>query len=236
MMCSLPIFIRVCPNCGYIAPALVQALHPMVQFEVRQLGHRFGRRILFRKLSFTGRDGDSVAVTGANGSGKSTLMRILAGVLRPARGEVSLTVDGVPVAPEDRPLQVGMVAPYLNVYDGFSTRENLQFIARVRRLDRTPERIREVLDLVGLAARADDRVETYSSGMKQRVRFAAALLPRPPVLLLDEPTSNLDDRGREMVDRVMAHHLERGGLLLVATNIAGEADKCGARVCIEDYR
>ena len=208
----------------------------MVTLSVHELGHRFGRRILFRKLSFTGSGGEAVAVTGSNGSGKSTLMRIMAGVLQPSRGEVRLQVDGRPVAAESRPLQVGMVAPYLNVYDGFTARENLQFLVRVRRLDRGEERILSVLDLVGLASRADDRVETYSSGMKQRVRFAAALVSRPPVLLLDEPTSNLDDQGRDMVDRVMSHHLDEGGLLVVATNLLDEAEKCHVRVCIEDYQ
>lgn len=201
-----------------------------------RLGKRFGRRVLFRNLSFELAGGASLAVTGANGSGKSTLVRILAGVLRPTRGTVSLVGSDGPVPDDERPLRTGLVAPYLNVYDGFTARENLRFLARARRLPEADGRIREVLDAVELGDRGDDLVGTYSSGMKQRARFAAALLADPVVLILDEPTSNLDDAGRAMVDRVMAAHLARGGLLVVATNVAEEAARCDARLRIEAHR
>lgn len=208
----------------------------MMQFEVEGLGKRFGRRVLFRDLSFSLAPGQSLAVTGANGSGKSTLLRILAGLMTPTKGAVTLTLGGRPLPPEERPLHVGFVAPYLNVYDDFSARENLHFLARARRLPGASERIASVLDLVALSDRADERVKTYSSGMKQRVKYAAALLSEPPLLLLDEPSSNLDVAGIEMVERVMAHQLAQGRLLVVATNDAREAERCERALRIEDYR
>ncbi|WP_228350634.1 ABC transporter ATP-binding protein [Rhodocaloribacter litoris] len=200
------------------------------------LGHRFGRRILFRRLGFTLEGGQALAVTGANGSGKSTLVRILAGVLVPSRGTVTLTAGGRAIPPAQRPLHVGLVAPYLNVYEGFSARENLAFLARARRLPEAPRRIEAVLEAVELTARADDLVATYSSGMKQRMRFAAALLADPPLLLLDEPTANLDAPGRAMVSRIVAGALAAGRLVVIATNDAGEAAGCSRILCVEDYR
>jgi heme exporter protein A len=149
---------------------------------------------------------------------------------------VRLHVNGEQVPDEDRPLHAGLVAPYLNVYDGFSARENLAFLAQARRLPDRRERIPAVLDLVGLAGREDDLVSTYSSGMKQRVKYAAALLARPPLLLLDEPSANLDAAGLTMVERVTAHHREAGRLLVVATNVAEEADRCDAALRIEAFR
>ncbi len=208
----------------------------MVHLIAEDIGHRFGRRVLFRALGFSLRSGEALAVTGPNGSGKSTLLSIVAGLRRPVRGRVRLEDGGRVVADEDRPLRTGLVAPYLNVYDGFSARENLAFIARARRLPRAEARIRALLDLVGLAGRSDDRVATYSSGMKQRVRFAAALLPEPPLLLLDEPTSNLDEAGRAMVVRVMAHHRERGGVLLLATNNPEETTWCDRVLRVDAFR
>ena len=199
------------------------------------LGMRFGRRVLFRKLSFEARAGQALAVTGANGSGKSTLLRILAGVLTPVKGQVSLHIGGQEVPAEERPLRTGLVAPYLNVYDGFTARENLDFIAQARRLPNSDARIAEVLELVSLTDRADDFVRAYSSGMKQRVKYAVALLAEPPLLLLDEPTANLDAAGVAMVERVMAHQQAAGRLLVVATNVAAEAERCDAVVRIEDY-
>lgn len=201
-----------------------------------RLAKRFGRRVLFRRLTFALEGGRSLAITGANGSGKSTLLRILAGVLRPSKGAATLHLAGAPVAAEDRPLHTGLVAPYLNVYDGFSARENLAFLAQARRLPRQKARIEAVLALVGLTDRADDRVGTFSSGMQQRVKYAVALLAAPPLLLLDEPTTNLDAAGLAMVERVMEHQRAAGALLVVATNVPAEADRCDAVLRLEDFR
>lgn len=194
---------------------------------------RFGARVLFRDVSFELVGGESLAVTGPNGSGKSTLLRILAGVLRPARGRVRLRYGERAVRDEERPLCTGMVAPYLNVYDGFSARENLAFIARARRLEEGASRIEAMLELVGLRDRADELVQTYSSGMRQRVKVAAALLARPPVLLLDEPTTNLDAAGVQMVSEVAARHTRDGGVLVVATNVAEEAAACDRTIRVD---
>ena len=180
--------------------------------------------------------GRTLAVTGANGAGKSTLLKILAGVLRPTKGDVALYRNGQALPAEEHPLQTGLVAPYLNVYDGFSARENLAFLAQARRLPQAPERIEAVLGQVDLAARADDLVGTYSSGMKQRVKYAAALLAEPPLLLLDEPTANLDAAGLAMVERITAYQQEAGRLLIVATNVPAEAARCDAVIRIEDFR
>lgn len=200
------------------------------------VGHRFGRLVLFRQLSFTLEGGQTLAITGSNGSGKSTLLRILAGVLAPTKGAINLTVDGEAVPRDDRPLQTGLVAPYMNVYDGLTARENLEFLAEARGMAQPEARIESVLRSVDLADRADDFVGTYSSGMKQRVKYAAALLDAPPLLLLDEPSVNLDAAGLDMVDRVMAQQIERNQLLVVATNIEREAARCDRQISVEDFR
>jgi heme exporter protein A len=181
--------------------------------------------------------GHSVAIVGANGSGKSTLLKILAGLLTPWKGEVSLRIEGNEVPAEARPFHVGMVAPYLQVYDGFSPRENLEFLFKARGLrGNARQRADALVSLVGLAERADDHVATFSSGMKQRVRLAAALIADPPVLLLDEPTTNLDEKGRSVVEAISTAHLDRGGLLLVATNEASEAARHPFRLDVEEFR
>ena len=208
----------------------------MPRLKVDTLGHRFGRLVLFRQLSFALEGGRSLAITGSNGSGKSTLLRILAGVLTPTAGTVSLAVDGQDVAREERPLRTGFVAPYANVYDGLTARENLEFLADARRLSNADARIDATLCQVGLAGRTDDLVGTYSSGMKQRVKYAAALLAEPPLLLLDEPSVNLDAAGLDMVDHVMRRQRDAGRLLVVATNVASEAARCDEEICVEDFR
>lgn len=206
-----------------------------LQLVAENLGQRFGRRVLFRRLSFSIPGGRSLAVTGANGSGKSTLIRILCGVLTPTAGSLMLRKDGIIVSPEDHTLQAGLVAPYLNVYDGFSARENLQFLARLRRLPDAARQIDSILELVELSHRADEPVATFSSGMKQRVKYAAACLTSPAMLLLDEPSTNLDAAGLAMVRRIVEAQREAGRIVVIATNEAAEASTCDQSIRIEDY-
>lgn len=185
-------------------------------------------------LQFSG--GTTTAIVGSNGSGKSTLVRILAGLMMPTKGTIELTVDGKAIEQEFRPMQCGMVAPYLNVYEGFSPRENLQFLASVRGLGRRSPRIDEVLQQVEIDHRAEDPVSTFSSGMLQRVRLACALLSDPPVLLLDEPTATLDLAGVSVVRSIIDEAVRRDKLVIVATNEPEEAAACERRIDVEDHR
>lgn len=155
--------------------------------------------------------GQVLLVTGSNGVGKSTLLRCLAGLLAPQRGSIELTVDGRLLDPAERRLAVGYVAPDLDFYPQLTARENLAFFARLR----------------GLAADAGDALlarlglpperlaGALSSGMRQRLRWAWALMHRPRALLLDEPLQNLDAAGRHDVGRLLEDHLD-GALAVVA--------------------
>ncbi len=201
-----------------------------------QVGHSFGRLRLFSDLSVSLHKGESLAVTGANGAGKSTLLRIFAGVLRPRQGTVTLRVGDEPVPKEEHPLRAGLVAPAVGIYEELTARETLRFLARARRLESVESRIERVLGTVGLTDRADDPVGTYSSGMQQRVKYAAALLPRPPLLLLDEPSANLDAAGRDMVASIVDTQRAGDRLLVVATNRPDEADRHDRVLRIEDHR
>ncbi len=125
---------------------------------------------------------------------------------------------------------IGFVSPYLQMYDEFSGRENLELLSKIR-CDAGVEfrRIRGSTDIVGLGERKSDYVRTYSSGMKQRLKYAFALLHRPALLILDEPTSNLDHDGIAMVRRV-AKEQTSSGILIVATSDAGEAGWCSSNI------
>jgi len=187
------------------------------------LAMRYGRRVLFRDLSFEVAPGAPLAITGRNGSGKSTILKILAGVLEPVNGTVRLVHEGEEVKDEKLPHCVGFVAPYLHLYAPFSARENLAFLAQARRILDRKRRIDEVLHRVGLQERADDHLFTYSTGMRQRLRIAAALLHDPPLLLLDEPSATLDELGRELAKSIIGMEDK---IIVVATNDPDEAELC----------
>ena len=200
------------------------------------LAKRYGRRVLFRGLTFAVGAGETVAITGPNGSGKSTLLRILAGLLRPTVGTVRLSIDGRPLPRADHPLWTGFVAPYMNLYDGLTARENLAFVARLRGLTDANRRIARVLEEVEMAERADDPLSTYSSGMKQRLRIAAAILPEPALLLLDEPSATLDAAGIDLVHRVVQRFSRADRIVIAATNVSEEAARFGRQCNVAAHR
>jgi len=193
------------------------AAAPPAACEARDLAHRFGARSALEPVSFALAGPVVAAVTGPNGSGKTTLLRIVAGLLHARRGTCALSVGGREVPPGERRHWVGYAGPALAFYDELSAAENLAFVAETRGLAGPREAVAAALERVGLSARASDRVTALSSGMLQRLRLAFALLHRPPVLLLDEPGSHLDEEGRALVARLVDE--ERGrGLVLIATN------------------
>jgi heme exporter protein A len=188
-----------------------------VSIEFHDLAKRYNRRQVFSGLNGLVSGGHSLVITGANGSGKSTLVRVLCGLTRPSRGQVAVYLDGVALAPADCRTEIGLVAPDLSLYGELTAEENLSFFARVRGLELTKQDFGSMLERVGLAGRGGDPVSEYSSGMRQRLKYAQALLHRPPLLFLDEPTANLDEAGSSIVADIIAEQKMRG-VLVLATN------------------
>ena len=206
-------------NTGLTA-ANTDAAPRQICIRFRDVTHRFGPRSVLKNITAEMYTGQVGIITGSNGSGKSTLLRVAAGLLTPMAGEVEVEVNGQPLAPDDRRAAIGLVAPDLTLYRELTGAENLSFFARLKGIEPTREMLIEALTEVGLRGRGKDLVSGYSSGMRQRLKYAFALLGRPPILMLDEPTANLDVEGIAMVERVVAAQKARpdGGLVLVATN------------------
>jgi heme exporter protein A len=201
-----------------------------VTVEFRGVGKRFASRSALAAVSGELRPGRVLVVAGPNGAGKSTLLNILAGMLRPSRGDVAYHAAAGPL-PRARWFEVlGMAAPDMSVYEELSAVENLRFFARLRGLHLAEAALAALLEELGLAAREQRRpVATYSSGMKQRVKLAQAVLHEPPVLLLDEPSSNLDADGHEVVAGLVRRFRERSAVA-VATNDPREMGWADARL------
>ena len=194
----------------------------MTALELEGLGRRFGEREALGGVSLTLEPGQTLVVFGANGAGKSTLLRVLATLLRPSSGSARLfghdvTRDGWAVRG-----RIGFLGHQPLCYEDLTARENLAYHARLHGLRDPGARIEELLGAVGLAARSDDRVATFSRGMLQRLAACRAVLHAPDLLLLDEPRAGLDPAGAEALEplvgrasgrtRVVASHDPAGGL------------------------
>lgn len=202
-----------------------------LRLDARSIRKAFNRRTIFQNVSFALKQHETLLVTGRNGSGKSTLVKIISNVLTPTEGTVTVQ-RGSEVITEGRSRLIGLVSPYLQLYDEFSAEENLRFTMAIRGLTVRNSEIDGLLDMLGILHRKHDPVRTYSSGMKQRVKYAFALLHKPPVLILDEPTSNLDAAGIEVVRTIMRNQRERG-LLVVATNDLSDIEHYDHRVDLD---
>jgi heme exporter protein A len=191
------------------------------RLQVDSLGKRFEKRWVFRRLEFELGTGDSLVVTGRNGSGKSTLLRLIAGLIAPTEGRIGFELNASPVAGQERRHSIGFSALDLALYSALTGREHLRFFGELRGRGLSSQESELTLTRFGLEGRGDDFVGAYSTGMKQRLRLAIATMHAPPLLLLDEPGSGLDEAGRKVLDEVIAQQRERG-VLIVATNDADE--------------
>lgn len=191
-------------------------------FKSENITKLYNRRVIVENVSFSLKEGDAFAITGKNGSGKSTMIKMLCGVLSPTKGKFEFSIEGIPVKYPDYYPHIGLVSPYLNLYEEFTAEENMSFIAKVRNVTTaTKERSEYLLQEFGIYEHRKKEVRFYSSGMKQRLKYCAALIHQPLLLVLDEPSSNLDSHGIAIVRKFMKEQKEHG-VLIFATNDADD--------------
>jgi len=184
---------------------------------LENVSRSFPGRKVFSNISAIIENGETLVITGPNGSGKTTLIRVISSILPSTSGKVIFNYDGKQYAGSDILQFIGMAAPDLFLYDELTAFENLQFFARVSGLSNRD--FKDDLARFGLQGRGDDPVKSYSAGMKQRLKYVLALMKQPPLLLLDEPTSNLDEQGKAIIEDVIKNH---DGIVIIATNEENE--------------
>jgi heme ABC exporter ATP-binding subunit CcmA len=195
--------------------------------------HRsFGAARVLRGIDLRIGPGEALAVVGPNGAGKTTLLRLLAGLMRPTKGEVRALGQRIePGAPESR-RGLGLLSHQSLLYDDLTLLENLTFAARLYGLADPKGTARRALDDVGLGPRADDRPPALSRGMLQRAAIARALLHRPRVLLLDEPFTALDAGSAERLRAQLGGWTAKGNAMVIVTHHLAEAWELCTRVAV----
>jgi len=195
----------------------------------------FGRRLIFKNINQEFTSGNVYGFAGNNGSGKSTLVKIAAGIISPTKGEVVHKDDDKIIISEKLHNFIGFVSPYLVLYDEFTAEENLMHISKIRGINYNEEFAKHLLNEFKIYDRREDYLKGYSSGMLQRMKFIFALLHSPKLLFLDEPTSNLDNIGKDKVYEIIEKE-SKDKLVIVASNEESDLALCSKVLEIEKFK
>jgi len=202
---------------------------------LREVHKSYGSTVAVDGLSLRIEAGEVFGLLGPNGAGKSTTIGLAVGLLRPDRGEVELAGLGSPTRASVR-RHLGACPQQIALYEQFSGEENLLFLGKLHGLDRATRKRRaaELLERVGLTARAKDRVSAYSGGMQRRLNIAAALVHDPKLVLLDEPTAGVDPHSRHALFELVRALKSEGRTVVYTTHYMEEAQRLCDRVGVID--
>ena len=201
-----------------------------MQISLEQACKRFNKEWIFKNLDFQFEAGKHYALVGNNGSGKSTLLQIIAGYSSLTKGNISWSpFDAVNIYQ-----QISFAAPYLELVEEFTATEQFEFQAQFKSIQKDLS-TEKILDLIGLKNAAHKQIRYYSSGMKQRLKLALAIFSDCPILLLDEPCSNLDKEGYALYDTLIKEYAMHK-LIIVGSNDPAEYHFCKAQVNLMDYK
>jgi ABC-type multidrug transport system ATPase subunit len=204
-----------------------------MQITLENLGRRFNREWIFKGIDYSFSSANNYAILGPNGSGKSTLLSVLLGSLTPSEGKISY-INEKDLAPEQVFRYVSLAAPYLDLVEEFTLQETIDFHFQFKKYQQGLNAA-SVLDLLALTKAQDKPLKYFSSGMKQRTKLVLAFCSDTPILVLDEPTSNLDAQGNKWyLDLV--EKFAKNRLVLVGSNQPYEYEFCEHRLDILTYK
>jgi ABC-type multidrug transport system ATPase subunit len=209
--------------------------HDLTNISLQDAGKRFNREWIFRHCNCVFEIGKRYAITGPNGSGKSTLLQAIAGSLQISQGEVQWQAPNQSIIALEKVYQyLGIAAPYLELIEEMTAKEFLSFHAQFKPIMSLVS-IDEILSLIGLEKAIHKQIRYFSSGMKQRIKLAQAIFSNTPVLLLDEPCTNLDATGYALYHKLIANYCNNK-LIIVSSNDPQEFDFCTNIIRIQDYK
>ncbi|WP_290966252.1 ABC transporter ATP-binding protein [Gracilimonas sp.] len=205
----------------------------MISLQVQNLTKKFNRHTIFSDLNFE-HTGGILGISGANGSGKSTLVKCLSYLLRPNSGTIIWKQNDEVMDQKQVKAQMGYAAPYINLYAELSVEENLRFLIEAGGRVGRGDRLSALLEKVQIPHLSDQLFGSLSTGQQQRIKLAAALVRKPKILMLDEPGSNLDEKGHTLVSEIVIEAAEAGTLVFLASNDPNEIALCDTVLNVSD--
>lgn len=200
------------------------------------IGKRYNYEWIFRNINYQFTRGNNYVIIGANGSGKSTLLQLIAGNLIASEGEINYKTDASKVISEENIFtHLSFASPYLELYEEFTLSESIEFQAKFKPFYKELS-TQQIIEITELEKTKDKQLKYYSSGMKQRVRLALAVLADTPMLLLDEPTSNLDKKAIEWYQQLINNYSSKRLIIVASNQIEYEYSFCNKQLQVEEYK
>jgi ABC-type multidrug transport system ATPase subunit len=206
-----------------------------LNISIQHAGKKFGTEWIFRKLDLEINPSDKIAILGLNGSGKSTLLQALSGYLTLNEGNIFFTLNGQPVDSEIMYRYCSYASPYLELIEDFTLAELITH-TQIYKPFVNALSVQEVIELSGLSEHQHKFIHQFSSGMKQRLKLTLAILADAPVLLLDEPTSNLDVQVIQWYQTMIQNYAQDKTIMVCSNSIKEEYDFCSKTILMEDYK
>ena len=206
-----------------------------MDIHIENLGKRFVKEWIFKNFNYTFKSNTSYAITGANGSGKSTFLQIISGIIPATEGKVSYTLKGNIIEDADVYKHISIVAPYQNVIDEFSLEELFNFHFSFKSPINHDLKFVDWVEKINLANHSNKLISNFSSGMKQRVRLGLAFYTKSDLLLLDEPSNNLDAHGIDWYQKEIQNRLTNS-TILICSNQRFEYSFCEEIINLNEWK
>jgi len=206
-----------------------------MRINLEKISKKFNYEWIFREVNYTFESGNAYVILGANGSGKSTLMQIVAGNLLPTSGKINFTDGAGEISQELLYRHVSISAPYLELIEEFTLAEILEFHRKFKPF-RDKLNDSQIIEITGLSRVQNKPIRYFSSGMKQRVKLALAILSDTKIVLLDEPASNLDKQGVEWYQQLVGSNSSERIFIVCSNSQSHEYSFCNNEIQIGDYK
>ena len=206
-----------------------------MQIKLNNIGKRYNYEWIFRKVNYEFTSDNNYVILGGNGSGKSTLLQVITGNLMQSEGELNYTISDSKIENEKIFKHLSFAAPYLDLFEEFTLAESIEFQAKFKPFYKELD-TKKIIELTQLENAKDKQIKVYSSGMKQRVRLALAILSDTPLLLLDEPTSDLDKKAIDWYQNLINNYSKNRLIFVCSNQQEYEYPFCNKQLFIEEFK
>ncbi len=207
----------------------------LLTLQLNNLGKKFYKEWVFRNLNFTIFANQKLVILGGNGSGKSTLLQIISGFVTQSEGDLEYSLSDSKIVPEELKNHISFASPYLQILEEFTLQEILEHCLIFKPFINNFS-VKQIINLIELDGSKNKLVKQFSSGMKQRLKLGLAILSDTPLLLLDEPISNLDKKSITWYQELIANHCKQRTVIVCSNALEDEFNFCNTELNVMDYK